>query len=78
MSTFEKNDLVRGYGWTERSASGGLAKLVKSQDLGQVLKTSTLDYGQGRTLQKVQVLWLTGDCVGVTSILNYREIRHAS
>ncbi len=74
MSTFEKNDLVRP---TVVMGAGGLKK-VKRQDLGQVLKTSTLDYGQGRTLQKVQVLWLTGDCVGVTSILNYHEIKHAS
>ena len=75
MSTFEKNDLVRPMAVM---GAGGLGKLVKRQDLGQVLKTSTLDYGQGRTLQKVQVLWLTGDCVGVTSIVNEREIKHAS
>jgi len=72
LSTFEKNDLVRP---TAVICSHGL---VASHDLGQVLKTSTLDYGQGRTLQKVQVLWLTGDCVGVTSILNHHEIKHAS
>ena len=72
---FEKNDLVRP---TAVIGAGGLGKLVKKRDLGQVLKTSTLDYGQGRTLQKVQVLWLTGDCVGATSILNNHELRHAS
>ena len=75
MKTFKKNDLVRP---TAVVGAGGLGKLVKKRDLGQVLKTSTLDYGQGRVLQKVQVLWLTGDCVGVTSILNYRTLEHAS
>ena len=74
MSTFEKNDLVRP---TAVIGAGGLG-LVKRQDLGQVLKTSTIDYGQGRALQRVQVLWLTGECVGVTSILNYRTLEHAS
>ena len=74
MSTFEKNDLVRP---TAVIGAGGLGK-VKRQDLGQVLKTSTIDYGQGRALQRVQVLWLTGECVGVTSILNYRTLEHAS
>jgi hypothetical protein len=75
MNVFKKNDLVRP---TAVVGAGGLGKLVKKRDLGQVLRTSTLDYGQGRALQKVQVLWLTGECVGVTSILNCRDLAHAS
>ena len=73
---FEKNDMVRPANPIRApSVSGGY---LRETNLGQVIRTSTLDYGQGRQIQKVQVLWLTGDFMGKTSIVNEREIKHAS
>jgi len=74
---FKKSDLVRSVSIvTVNDARRN--KLVKRGDLGQVLNTNTLDYGQGRTVQKVQVLWLAGEGLGTTSILNYHELMRAS
>ena len=74
---FEKNDMVRPTRPRRFWRACGAVDL-KESNLGQVIRTSTLDYGQGRQIQKVQVLWLTGDFMGKTSIVNEREIKHAS
>ena len=73
---FEKNDMVRPANPIQAPSVNGV--YLKESNLGQVIRTSTLDYGQGRQIQKVQVLWLTGDFMGKTSIVNEREIKHAS
>jgi hypothetical protein len=75
---FEKNDMVRPAN-PIRAPNGEVTVVyLRETNLGQVIRTSTLDYGQGRQIQKVQVLWLTGDFIGKTSIVNEREIKHAS
>tara|TARA_R100001509_G_scaffold145406_1_gene102036 strand:- start:959 stop:1183 length:225 start_codon:yes stop_codon:yes gene_type:complete len=73
---FKKNDMVR----PARLLPAPFAKGVylKENNLGQVIRTSTLDYGRGRRMSKVQVLWLTGDFIGKTSIHNEQDIEHVS
>ena len=46
MSKFKRNDLVTLPDWWQAP-------------IGHVVKTETIDYGAGRRLVKVQVVWLT-------------------
>jgi hypothetical protein len=46
MSKFKRNDLVTLPDWWQAP-------------IGNVVKTETIDYGAGRRLVKVQVVWLT-------------------
>ena len=47
---------------------------VSSEELAVVGKVQSIDYGQGRMLQKAMIVWLTGPRVGRKQLFDERDL----
>ena len=64
---FKKNDLVRYVGRTKVGAP-------PPDSLGSVVRCECFDYGQGRKLTKVLVVWIKGELLGKTHTFMERDL----
>jgi len=64
---FKKNDLVRYVGRDKAGAP-------PPDSLGSVVRCECFDYGQGRKLIKVLVVWIKGELLGKTHAFMERDL----
>ena len=71
--TYPPNEENPGY---KRSIEIGDTVCYKGNraELAVVTKAQTLDYGAGRVLRKVMVIWLTGPKVGKKHLFDVRDL----